>query len=104
MSLHVAETARNSNDTCDIITTMNQVFSGVVALYEAKYSDVTACLYECQLRAECVTAQWRSSGVCNVYDVSPRDASVTLVSDTTAQLYEFLCEGMNVTNNRSVAY
>ena len=86
-----ADIARNANVTCDVISIVDRELRGAVVIYDAKHSDVTACLYQCQRRSECVTAQWHSSGICKLYDVSPRDASLSY--DATAQLYEFLCEG-----------
>ena len=83
-----------SNPRCDFIIIDETSWTDVDTIHEAKYSDVTTCLYQCQQRSDCVTTQWHTTGVCKLYDVSSRKTDVTVTSDGSSQLFEFACDGV----------
>ena len=83
-----------TNSSCEAIIAVDKSLTGVAAIHEAKYSDVTTCLYQCQQRSDCVTTQWHTTGVCKLYDVSSRRTDVTVTSDGSSQLFEFICDGV----------
>ena len=83
-----------TNSSCEAIIAVDKSLTGVAAIHEEKYSDVTTCLYQCQQRSDCVTTQWHTTGVCKLYDVSSRQTDVTVTSDNSSQLFEIHCRGV----------